>query len=108
MLRAEIRELSRHLSRIVYLFLYVVIGMRELVGILSSLWHSGPVDFSLFDDRFRHGPDYGGFSPKDDFQLLLASGLFALIFVRVLAYTPWSRCRKRAAAAQAAIGNDLA
>jgi len=94
---AEVRALSRHLSRIVYLFLYVVIGMRELVRILNSLWHGGPVDFDLFEDGFSHGRDYGDFDPKDDFQLFFASGLFALIFVRALAYTLWSLCRKRAA-----------
>jgi cytochrome b561 len=103
----EIRELSRHLSRLAYLFLYVVIGMRELVGILNSLWLGGPVDLNLIDERFRHGPNYGRVSPKDDFQLFFASGLFALIFVRVLVYTRWSRCRKRAAVAQAALGSDL-
>jgi cytochrome b561 len=85
MLPSEIPELSRHLSRIVYLFLYVVIGAREVVGILNSLWHGGPVDFNLLDARSRQGPDYGWFSTKDDFQMFFASGLFALIFVRVLA-----------------------
>src|ERR1700684_120758 len=48
MLPPDIRELSRHLSRVVYLLLYVVIGMRELVGILNSLGQSGPLDFGLF------------------------------------------------------------
>jgi cytochrome b561 len=55
MLTADIRELFRHLSRIVYLFLYVVIGVREVIGMLNSLWHGGPVDFSLFDPRLRQG-----------------------------------------------------
>jgi cytochrome b561 len=85
MLPSEIPELSRHLSRIVYLFLYAVIGAREVVGILNSLLHGGPVDFDLVDARSRHGPDYGWFSTKDDFQMFFASGLVALIFVRVLA-----------------------
>jgi cytochrome b561 len=88
---ADSRGLSRHLSRIVYLLLYLVIGAREIIGILNSLWHGGAVDFNLFDERFRNGPDYAGFNPKDDFQLFLASGLFALIFVRVLAFRLWSR-----------------
>jgi cytochrome b561 len=86
----RIRELSRHLSRIVYLLLYVVIGARAIIGILNSLWHGGAVDFNLFDQRFQ-GPDYAGFNPKDDFQLLIASGLFALIFVRVLVFRLWLR-----------------
>src|ERR1700689_2438744 len=42
---ADIRELSRHLSRIVYLLLYVVIGVRQIISVLSSIWHGGTVDF---------------------------------------------------------------
>ena len=107
MLTADIRDLSRHLSRIVYLLLYVVIGMREVIGMLNSLWHGGPVDFSLFDPRFRQGPDYAWFNPRDDFQLFFASGLFALLFVRVMAFTLWLRFGKRAAVSSAATGNNL-
>jgi cytochrome b561 len=99
------RELSRHLSRIVYLFLYVVIGVREVIGILNSLWHGGPVDFTLLDARSRQGPDHAGFNPKDDFQMFFASGLFALIFVRVLVFTLWSRARRRAAVSKPAMEN---
>ena len=91
MLQTDIRELSRHLSRIVYLLLYVAIGAREIIGILNSLWHGGAVDFNLFDAHFRNGPDYAGFDPKDDFQMFLAAGLTALIFVRVLAFRLWWR-----------------
>src|SRR5271156_15907 len=80
----DARELSRQLSRIVYLVLYVVIGVREVIGIVNSLWHGGSVDFNLFDERFRNGPDRAGWNPKDDFQLFIASGLVALIFVRAL------------------------
>jgi hypothetical protein len=94
----DIRELSRHLSRIVYLLLYVVIGSREVIGILNNLWRGAPVDFNLFDAHFRQGPEHAGFDPKDDFQLFFVSGLFALLFVRVLAFTVWSRSAKRAAA----------
>lgn len=104
---ADIRELSRQLSRIVYLLLYVVIGMREVIGMLNNLWHGGPIDFSLFDPRFRQGPDYVGFNPRDDFQLFFASGLFALLFVRVLAFTLWLRSGRRTAVSKAATGNQL-
>jgi cytochrome b561 len=97
MLPADIRELSRHLSRIVYLLLYVVIGVRQLIGILNSIWHGGAFDFNLFDDHFRNGPDRASWNPKDDFQLFLAAGLFALIFIRVLAFRLWLRAIERAA-----------
>jgi cytochrome b561 len=106
-LTADIRELSRHLSRIVYLLLYVVLGAREVVGMLNSLWHGGPVDFSLFDPRFRQGPDYAAFDPGDDSQLFFASALFALLFVRVLAFALWLRSGKRTAVSKAPAGNNL-
>jgi cytochrome b561 len=88
------RELSRHLSRIVYLLLYVVIGVRQGISIINSIWHGSAGDFNLFDDRLRNGADRAGWNPKDDFQLFLASGFFVLIIVRVLAFRLWLRCRK--------------
>jgi cytochrome b561 len=100
MLPADIRALSRRLSRIVYLLLYVVIGLRQTMGILGSIWHGGSVDFKFFDMGFRHGPDYAGFNPKDDFQLFLASGLLVLILIRVSAFA--MSLRSAAAAAPTA------
>jgi cytochrome b561 len=96
LLPTDIRELSRHLSRIVYLLLYVVIGARQSIGIINSIWHGTAVDFNLFDDRFRNGPDRAGWNPKDDFQLFLATGLFALIMIRLLAFRLWLRAVERA------------
>jgi cytochrome b561 len=102
----DIRQLSRHLSRILYLLLYMVIGLRELIAILNSVWHGGVVDFSLFDQRFR-GPDYAGFNPKDDFQLFLASGFITLIFLRALTFTLWLRSVERAALSQVATEDSV-
>jgi len=96
MLPTDFRELSRHLSRIVYLLLYVVIGVRQSIGIINSIRHGIAVDFNLFDDRFRNGPDRAGRNPKDDFQSLLATGLFVLIVVRVFAFRLWLRAVERA------------
>jgi cytochrome b561 len=104
MLPTDIRELSRHLSRIVYLLLYVVIGIRQSIGIINSIWHGSAVDFNLFDDRASNGPDRAGWNPKDDFQLLLATGLFVLIIVRVLACRLWLRSVERAALSKEATG----
>src|ERR1700679_1471514 len=103
MLPADIRELSRNLSRIVYLLLYVVIGVRQLIAILNSIWNGGAVDFNLFDERFR-GPDYAGFNPKDDFQLFLATGLSVLIIVRVVTSRLWLRSVERAALSKEVTG----
>jgi cytochrome b561 len=97
MLPGDIRELSRHLSRIVYLVLYVVIGARQLISILNGIWHGSAVDFNLFDERFRHGPDTPGWNPKDDFQLFLATGLSVLVIIRVVAFRLWLRSAERAA-----------
>jgi cytochrome b561 len=107
MLPADIRGLSGDLSRIVYLILYVAIGMREIIGILNSLWHGGAIDFNLFENRIHNGPDHSGWDPNDDFQMFFASGLFALVFVRVLAYRLWLRSRERAAFSKTRTGIDL-
>jgi hypothetical protein len=106
MLPTDIRQLSRHLSRTVYLLLYAVIGVRELIAILNGVWHGGAVDFSLFDQRFR-GPDYAGFNPRDDFQLFFASGFATLIFLRVLTFTLWLRSVERAAPSQGATEDSV-
>jgi cytochrome b561 len=97
MLPTEIRELSRDLSRIVYLLLYVVMGIRQSIGIINSIWHGGAVEFNLFDDRLRNGPDRASWNPRDDFQLFLATGIFVLIVVRVFAFRLWLRTAERAA-----------
>jgi hypothetical protein len=97
MLPADVRRISGHLSRTVYLLLYVVIAIRQVIGILDGVWHGRAVDFNLLDARFRTGPDYPGFNPKDDFQLFVASGLCALLFVRVLAFQLWSSAVQRTA-----------
>jgi cytochrome b561 len=88
---SDVREVSRQLSRRVYLLLYIVIAVRQIIGIVHRLWHGGADDFSLLDEHFRNGPDSNLFDPKDDFQLFLASGLFVLVFVRLLAFRLWLR-----------------
>jgi hypothetical protein len=104
MLPDDIRELSRHLSRIVYLLLYLVVGMRQLLSILNSIWHGGAVDFNLFDERLRNGPDRASWSPKDDFQLFLAAGFSLLLIVRVVAFRLWLRSVERASRSKEATG----
>ena len=106
MLPTDIRLLSRHLSRTIYLLLYLVIGVRELIAIFSSVCDGGAADFHLYDQGFR-GPDYDSFNPKDDFQLFLASGFIALVFLRVLTFTLWLRSVERAAHIRAATENSV-
>ncbi|MGO9934418.1 MAG: hypothetical protein ACLPV8_21740 [Steroidobacteraceae bacterium] len=104
MLPKEAREFSRHLSRIVYLLLYLIIGVRQIIGLVNWLWHGGTFDFNLFDERFRNGPDRAVFNPKDDFQLFLAYGLSALVIARVLVYSLWLRSVERAGLLKGAAG----
>jgi hypothetical protein len=66
---AEAQELSRRLSRIVYLMLYAVVGIRQSIVIVNHLWHGDAMPFT----------------PKQDFQTLLAAGLLVLLVVRLLA-----------------------
>jgi cytochrome b561 len=69
MTSADIKQLSRHLSQIVYLVLYSVIAFREIIGLFNGIWHGG----------------------DDDALVVLACGLLALFGVRVLAYRLWLR-----------------
>ena len=84
------RALSRQLSRIVYFFLYAVIAVTQGIAIINSVLHGVPLDFNIMDERFR-GPDSGAFAPLDDFQLFVATCLFALLFARALAFRIWQR-----------------
>ena len=86
MLPSDVRGFARQQSRIVYLVLYAVIGVRLCIGIVSSMWHGGAADLGLLDERVFNGPDSKAFDPKDDFQLFLASGILALVVVRVIAF----------------------
>jgi hypothetical protein len=87
----DARGLSRQLSRLVYRVLYGVLGLKLGINIVSSLWHGGAVNLSLFDAGLRHGPDTPDFNLHDDFQLFLVSGLVPLVIVRVVAFRLWLR-----------------
>ncbi len=91
LLPADVRGLSRQLSRIVYCVLYGVVGLKQSISIVSSLWHGGAVDFSLFNESLRHGPNTTVLDPHDDFQQFLAAGLIPLVIVRVMAFRLWLR-----------------
>jgi cytochrome b561 len=95
LLPADVRGLSRQLSRIVYCVLYGVLGLTQGVSIVSSLWHGGAIDFSLFSESLRHGPDTADFDLHDDFQQFLASGLTSLVIVRVMAFRLWLRLSEK-------------
>jgi cytochrome b561 len=83
----DINGLSRHLSRIVYLLLYVVIGARLIVSIGNSIWQGTAIDLDPFDQRF--GTDGATSAAKADFQQFFVACLLARGFVYLLAYKLW-------------------
>jgi hypothetical protein len=87
----DVRDLSRGLSRMVYLSLYGVIAVREGISL---------TDFEPWEPRSLGGAAGGAFDPNDDFQMFLVSGLVALIFVRVLVFRLWLRMRGARVSAQ--------
>jgi cytochrome b561 len=81
---AEVHELSRRLSRRVYLLLYVLFGASQLVRIAAIFWNSGT---------------QGGLHPAiltspENLRDFLAYGVFALLTIHVLAAMHY-RTRKR-------------
>lgn len=90
LLPSDSRELSRHLSRIVYLLLYTIVGVRQSIGLVASLWHGGTIGFNLADEPLRYGAD-GKVVDTRDFQMFLASALCVLIMIRVFAFRLWLR-----------------
>jgi len=90
LLPADIKKLSRHLSRMVYLLLYLTIGIKQLIVLASFVAHGGAFDFGLF----QLTPDRGIFEPTAEFQAFLVYGLLALIIIRTLAAT-WLRSTER-------------
>ncbi len=85
MLPGDVYEMSRQHSRIVYMVLYAVIGIKLCVSTVISAWNGEYNDFSRLDEHFLNGASSNLFDPKDDYQMCLASGLVALALVRLIA-----------------------
>jgi cytochrome b561 len=88
---ADLRDLSRQLSRTVYLLLYLIVGAKQVINIVGFLWHGG-----TFEPGLVHAPDCAaqdcpGFTATGDLQLILIDGLIALVIIRVLALWIWLR-----------------
>jgi len=82
-LHEDIRELSRHLSRIVYLMLYAVIGIRLGISLVNWGWHGGSLALTLLDEGLRNDDDGRVFNPHHDYHMTLLSGGITLGMVRV-------------------------
>ena len=94
---SDIHEMSRQVSRIAYLVLYAVIGVKLCISIVTSVWSGG---HSLLDAHFLNGPGSHLFDPKDDYQMCLAAGLIAMAFVRVMVLRLRARLPERALASR--------
>jgi len=81
-LAPEIRQFSRELSRMVYLILYLVIGLQQAIRVIGYLQD---------DHHIARGVDL--LRPPLDGQAFLVSGLVALVLIRVLAFWSWRRLR---------------
>ncbi len=84
-----VRELTSHLACIVYLMLYVVVGLRLGIGIVGSLLHDGSSHYDLLGDPFHNGTDTG------EFRMLLATGICVLVVERLLALRLWAAVTPR-------------
>jgi hypothetical protein len=97
--RSDVRDLSRLVSRRLYLLLFLVIGVRQVIGLANGIGYGGTFGVELpAAAPHVHG---GGIDPKDDLQALFLAGVLALYSVRILAYAVWrgsmSRIAKREA-----------
>jgi len=79
----DIRRFSRELSRMVYLILYLVIGLQLIIRIRGYLQD---------DHHIAHG--LNPLRPALNDQAFLVSGLLALVLIRVLAWWSWRRLRQ--------------
>ena len=79
---AEVREFSRQLSRMVYLLLYLVIGVTQILEIVNFMRLGGTLGFDPLRDS------EGGIA---NCQVVLVYGLSALALIRVSAYWIWRR-----------------
>jgi cytochrome b561 len=88
--RGDVRELSRHLARVVYSMLYMVLGVRLGIGLAASFGYDGMPGLPRFDDLSRNAGD------SEDFHMLLNSGVCALVWVRILAFRLAARLERQA------------
>ena len=87
---SALSALARELSRLLYLFLYGAIGLRQIIGISRHIAYGEPIDFDP-GYPLHPGIHVAGFDLNNDYHAILASGLAAWVFIRVLLYAMWLR-----------------
>jgi hypothetical protein len=91
----DIHDMSRQNSRIAYLVLYAVVGIKLSAGIVTSAWNGAQNGFGPLADLFRNGPGSSLSDPTGDYQMCPVSGLIALAFVRVMVFRLRLRASER-------------
>jgi hypothetical protein len=63
--------------------LYLVLGASQGISLLNCIWHGGPLDLALFDERLRNDGGGQAIDPYHDYHMILLSGGAVLAMVRV-------------------------
>jgi len=74
----------RHLKRLVYLLLYCIIAIRQLVGIVTFYWFGKAFDFDFAELHSSGNFHLLGFDPDSDGHCFIACGVLAQGVVRLL------------------------
>lgn len=83
---SELRELTRHLSRIVYLSLYLVIGAKQVIGIVDWLSRGSEFGSGRIITACASA-DCAALGPTKDFQAILIYGILTLVLIRGLTFS---------------------
>ena len=83
--RSDMRELVRHLSRSVYLLLYVMVFAREILSFVGATWHDRSFNFDLLRSHIGLSIDKAVAGFGSDLRGYLACGFLALVLIRALA-----------------------
>jgi len=74
----------RQLKRMVYLLLYGIIAIRQLIGLVTSNWDGNAFDFDIAAFRPTSDPHHFGFDPTNESHAFLACGAVGVAVVHLL------------------------
>lgn len=80
----DIRALHRELNRQVYILMYGLAGVKELVVIAVYIWRGGAFAVGGMDMGRHIRNDAATLPPFDDFQIYVIYGVAAIYLIRVL------------------------
>ncbi len=83
--------------------LYLVLGASQSISLMNCIWHGGPLDLTLFDERLHSDGGTQVLDPHHDYHMILLSGGVALAMVRVfltgcLVHRYWGELGRKAGA----------